>query len=72
MLERDVPKIAFRTWYDHYEFIVMPFRLNNVPTQSLTNHDCKPYLEELVIIYQCHIDMYTIQGRKQPTLMASP
>lgn len=25
----DVPKIVFRTQYDHYEFLVMPFRLKN-------------------------------------------
>ena len=27
----DVPKIAFRTRYGHYEFLVMPFGLNNAP-----------------------------------------
>ena len=25
--EEDVPKTAFQTWYNHYEFSVMPFRL---------------------------------------------
>nr|GFA53686.1 putative reverse transcriptase domain-containing protein [Tanacetum cinerariifolium] len=29
--EEDVPKIAFRTRYDHYEFQVMPFGLTNTP-----------------------------------------
>jgi len=28
----DVPKIAFRTRYDHYEFLVLPFGLTNAPT----------------------------------------
>ncbi|GJY40300.1 putative reverse transcriptase domain-containing protein [Tanacetum coccineum] len=29
--EEDIPKIAFRTRYDHYEFQVMPFGLTNAP-----------------------------------------
>ena len=28
----DVPKLAFRTRYRHYEFLVMPFGLTNEPT----------------------------------------
>jgi hypothetical protein len=32
MREQDVPKIAFRCHYGHYEFLVMPFGPTNVPT----------------------------------------
>jgi len=27
----DIPKTAFRTCYDHYEYLVMPFSVNNAP-----------------------------------------
>ena len=30
----DVPKMAFRTRYGHYEFLVMPFVLTNAPATS--------------------------------------
>ncbi|GJR19763.1 putative reverse transcriptase domain-containing protein [Tanacetum coccineum] len=30
--EEDIPKLAFRIRYGHYEFQVMPFGLNNAPT----------------------------------------
>ena len=29
--EEDIPKMAFRTRYDHYEFLVMPFRVTITP-----------------------------------------
>ena len=29
--EADIPKIEFRTWYEHFEFTVMPFGLMNAP-----------------------------------------
>ena len=30
--EEDIPKMAFRTRYGHFEFTVMPFELTNAPT----------------------------------------
>nr|GEU28824.1 putative reverse transcriptase domain-containing protein [Tanacetum cinerariifolium] len=32
--EQDIPKTTFRTWYGHYEFQVMPFRLTNTPADK--------------------------------------
>ncbi|GJU61129.1 putative reverse transcriptase domain-containing protein [Tanacetum coccineum] len=36
--EQDIPKMAFRTRYGHYEFQVMPFRLTNTPADK-TEHE---------------------------------
>ena len=42
--EKDTPKTAFRTRYSHYEFVVMPFGLNNALTtfMDLMNKVCRP------------------------------
>jgi hypothetical protein len=33
--EQDVQKMAFRTRYEHYEFLVMPFGLTNAPAMFM-------------------------------------
>nr|GFA86747.1 reverse transcriptase domain-containing protein [Tanacetum cinerariifolium] len=42
--EQDIPKMAFRTRYGHYEFQVMPFGLKNAPAvfMDLMNRDTMP------------------------------
>nr|GFD55285.1 reverse transcriptase [Tanacetum cinerariifolium] len=51
--EQVISKTAFRTRYGHYEFLVMPFGLNNAPAvfMNLMNLIFHKFLDKFVIVF---------------------
>jgi len=57
----DVQKTAFRSWYGHYEYMVMPFGVTNAPTvlMDYMNRMFRPFLDKFVVVFIDDILLYS-------------
>ena len=61
IISENIPKTAFWTRYDHYEFLVMSFGLINTLTDfmNLINRVFRPFLDQFMIVFIDDILVYS-------------
>ena len=59
--DADVPKTTFRTWYEHYQFLVMSFGLTNALAAFMDLMNCvfRPYVDQFVMVFIDDILVYS-------------
>ena len=60
-MQEDIPKIAFNSRYEHFEFAVMPFGLTNALAafMDLMHRVFKSYLDQFVVVFIDNILVYS-------------
>jgi len=64
--DEDIPKMAFRTQYGHYEYVVMPFGITNVPAifMDYMNRIVYSFLDNFVVVFIDNILIYSCSHKE--------